>query len=279
MAIGIEQTKAKLQTQVDTAVLRLAGGRGSSFGGANLDNYGMWAAAKIAAGGNTAFLQMMTSRWASPQRAEIFNMMAKEWAEQGIDPSVVTQGQITVAVEKKAQTWSVMRWEAMNRLEVALTELKPAIDQAIAAANQLRPRAWNTPINKLTKEFTAGPQAAKIAYANTLALTVGREYITLATMPVSNAQMHWSAQDQANKMVSGDMSLYELSGFYEALSKEIHANKAGLEEATRLSMQDVMSLGRSVRPEDFGLPGKAPQTDEQRQRQWEQQYAPTGTRH
>lgn len=257
MATQIDMVKARLETQIDASLAHFGYGRGGSMGGANLDEYGMWAAAKMAMGGNLQVLQMLTSRWASPQRAEIFNIMAKEMQEQGIDPTYINQAMITLHVERAAQRWSKVRWEAVGRLEVALEELRPALEQGVLAANKLHPRAYNAPLNELIKRFTVGPDAAKVANVNTLALTVGREYMTLATMPVSNAQMHWGSADLAQKMVNGAMSIAEVEGFYEAITKEIAANKKGLESATLGSMQDVMSLGKPVRSEDFGLPPRA----------------------
>lgn len=274
MAIGIDSKRAALETQIEISLSRLAGGRAALAMGNNLDDYGKWAAAKVAAGGNTQLLATLTTRWASPQRAEIWNMMAKEMYETGADPAVINENQIRLNVERAAQRWSTVRWQATLRLEESLIALERPMEQAIIQANGLGPRAVNSPMNKVISEFGAGPHTERVAAVRTLAYTIGREYATLATMPVSNAQMHWGAQEKADRMVSGDMSLAELRGFYNSVLQEITVNKKALRDATELSMKDVISLGGQVNPQDYGLP---PRDQASQQEDWIKRYGPPAT--
>lgn len=271
MSDQLDMRRDQIKGQLDTALTRLGAGQRGALGGQNLDNYGKWAVAKITAGGNIGVLTAITSRWASPQRAELFNAIAKEWYDQGIDPSTFNENQIGLHVERAAQRWSKLRLEAIQRLEGSLQQFEKPLDEALAEANRLHPRAFNRPINALIKDFGSGPRTARISYANTLALTIGREYMTLVAMPVSNAQMHWGAQEQADRMVKGDMSLAEMKGFYKAVLLEVEVNRKALKGAVEASMQDVESMGVSVRPEDFGLPPRAPLTPQQ----MEQMYGPS----
>lgn len=263
---------AQVQAQVDASLARLASGqRGGMGGGANLDSYGMWALAKITAAGDKSALIAATSRWSNPQRAEIWNQLGKEWYNSGRDPAEFNQAQITQHVERVAQRWSQVRYEAMGRLENSLKGLEKPLEDAVKqAGGSKRPRALNAPINSLISELGTGPEVEHLRYLSTIALTVGREYMTLATMPVSNAQMHWGAQELADKMISRNASLADIRGFYRAVLLEVKVNRGALNEAVEQSIRDVESLGTIVRPQDYGLPARPDLTPEQ----MEQRYAP-----
>lgn len=262
-AMTAEFRNAQIKAQIDGAIMRLHSGRAGMAAGNNLDDYGKWALAKITAGGNLGVLTAMTTRWASPQRAEVWNAIAKEWYDQGVDPTTFTENQIGIQVEKGMQKWAKNRYAAMGRLERSLQLLKEPMADAVVEANGLNPHAFNSPVNELLREFGSGVRTASVSKVSALAYTVGREYNALATMPVSNAQMHWGSQQIADKMVNGNMSLAELSGFYGSVVIEIRTNRQALKEQVEVSMQDVESMGISVRPEDFGLPAKKEMTEDE----------------
>ena len=269
LADNLSIQNARIGEQIDVALLRIGQGRGmQGAGGMNLDYYGKWFVASLAAGGDKSMLVAATSRWASPLRAEVINTMGKEFFDQGMDPSRMLQAQITFAAQKTVQRLGQTREVFMARLQDALVGLEPVVKQAIYEANGLRPKAENTPINALLKEFGAGARTAKIAYANQLAYNMGVEYQTLALMPASNAQMHMGSQDRVDKMVKGDMSLAELDGFIKALNFEIGNNRKAWQNAVDLSMYDVSQLGKEVRPQDFGLPARQQRTPDDIKRQY-----------
>lgn len=270
MSDALDMKKATIQQQIDSAILRnrMMG----SAGGNNLDQYGLWAVGVITAGGNMRLLNALTTRWASPQRAILWNMLAKDWYEQGVNPAVFNEREIGLQVEKKAQMWSKVRYEGMSRLQVSLQLMEEPLKEAILEANKLHPRAYNQPINALLKDFGTGPQTARIAYVNTIAYMVGNEYVQLSSMPVSGAQMHATSLDTAKRMVSGAASLAEIKGFYEGVKLDTINSRKALDFAVQESIHDVERMGVEVNdPTIFGLPKQpTPKTPAEA----EHQYAP-----
>ena len=251
-----------LQEQIDSSLIRSGmAGKMGAFAGTNLDKYGKWALAKIAAAGNDRPLIAATSRWANPIRAAIWNELGKEWAEQGRNPAEFNQAQITLAVARTTQRWIGLRLAAMARLQEALASFREPLLKAISMVNGRRPMAASRTINALIAEFGSGPEVEQLKYLNTLAYTVGREYATLATMPVSGAQMHFGSQQLADKLMNGNINLYDAQGFYTAVTLEAKNNRKILNDVIDASKQEVEGLGDIVKPDDFGVKANVPATE------------------
>lgn len=237
----------RMDTQMDTSLIRLDKPQGGG-GGMNLDPFGKWALTQIAAGGNASPLVAATSRWASPQRAEIWNELGKEWYEKGIDPRSFNQGQAAQQVERAAQRWAKVRYEAVGRLEGALKDLESPLLKGIATVNGLSPQLVNAPINSAISSLGTGQGAKDLQYLKTLAVAAGRAYQEVTTMPASSAQMHWGAQEMAQDMINSNFSLAKAEGFYKAVLLEIQINRKNLNDMVRQSQSDLESTGMTVAP-------------------------------
>lgn len=247
MVLGVETRNQTVREQMDAALARLSKQTGMA-GGVNLDDYGRWFLTRVASAGNMQPLIAATSRWASPQRAEVMNSLGREYYLAGRDPSSFNQSQISLKVETAAQRWAKVRYEAIDRLETYLSKIEKPLMRALATVNGTSPRLANEPINAAISALGTGQSAKDLAYLKTLTIAAGRTYQELTTMPASQAQMHWGAQEMAREMVNENFTLASAKGFYEAVKLEVGINEGALDRMVLRSMRDVEGLGVQIPP-------------------------------
>jgi hypothetical protein len=177
-------------------------------GGGQLDENGKWFVDQVAAAGDLNPLQRVQSRYGGALAAATFNDLGKQYRDQGLDPREFTGDKAETASETSVMRTASQRLAAVERLTGSVKSLEPTITDLIRKVNGNGAMTMNQLFNAVKKQF--GDE--ELSRLQTLITATSRQYFEAATMPGSNAQMHQGAQDKADSLMNGSLSLANWTG-------------------------------------------------------------------
>ena len=174
------------------------------------------------------------SKFAMARNVDMFNRMA----EQGVTPEAAVRQYMTSTADKTALTNTVNREAAVDRITGAVQNLEPKVVELTNKLNDKLPGHWaNQTINSLIGKFG---DDADLAELRNLTFALGREYVAATTMPGSNAQMHVSHTEDAERMANGNMPPAMLAGALKGINEDIAASKDSLSAERNRLMDDIL---------------------------------------
>lgn len=226
--------------------LRLGLDRLKQQGGAtgDLNDYGRWFVEQNMQQGNMKFAQMLQSRFGGAVAARAFNDIGQQLQQSGIDPRSITENQLNNQVQFSIQRQVGHRKAAVERLTGTLQRIEQELQALVTKVNGQGVRAVNKTLNDIASQFGD----TDVAELRTLMLAAGREYMEAVVMPGSNAQMHASAQDAADRLADPNANVATLQGVLKGMNFDIAASRHELEEQINQSKQAVIGQGVTLSP-------------------------------
>jgi hypothetical protein len=136
-----------------------------------------------------------------------------------------------------------VREAAVERIVAPVKELQAKIITLTEKLNAKYGSQWvNEKLNDLTSKYGNDPDLAELS---NLVFAVGREYVTATTMPGSNAQMHISSDENAEKMMNRNMPPAMLSGALKGINEDIEASRKGLSDERKRLLGQAADIGKN----------------------------------
>ena len=239
----LKQGDEKLDIQWELGLAKMNASRG---GIAVLNEDGKWAVESIYFGtGNRKPMQDILSRFGGQTAAFMWNDIGKFWRENHVDPKQWTAQQMLVNADQKAMNLVVVQQQGVKRVQGSIQELQPKIEELVRKVNGTNPnlanKYWNTLKGDMLGDFN-------ISELSILAAAMGREWVRAVTAATSNAQLHVSAQELSDKLVSRDFSLQSLLGAMAGINYDLKS----FEDSSTSQIQTIKS---NVTTESIPTPG------------------------
>lgn len=137
------------------------------------------------------------------------------------------------------------RTEAIDLFSSKVLKDMQTYDQVLSQVGSDSPLLVQKPINFLRRQFSS-PELAQLDLA---AKQVGTEYERLLTGgTLSVAQLHVGAQEDAKKLINGDMTPQQARATMEIMRREIDNARTAAHESTRRVSDQMRGLGRGTGP-------------------------------
>lgn len=175
--------------------------------------------------------------------------------ELGLEPQDIGTTRAQSAALAATMKDLTKRSEAIDLFSSKVERDMQTYDQILTKAGSNSPILINKPINFLRRQFS-DPELAQLDLA---ARQVGMEYERLLTGgTLSIAQLHIGAQEDAKKLINGDMPPKQARAVMETMRQEmVNARTAAHESTARISAQ-MRNLGRGTGPAAGPAPVPAP---------------------
>jgi hypothetical protein len=195
-------------------------------------------------GGKSDLIKPLNSRFSSAMARPQFNQMVAdimgkhpEFTPEQVGTELV-QNAIKYQGDLSAYRQGLTRSMGVARLALAVQGMQKKV---LAAADKygVSDAKWaNKSLNALRNQLG---DADYVKFRNEIVATA-RQYIEAVTMPGSNAQLHASSQETADKMISDDMTLDQIKGAFSAMNEEIESTGDALQTINERLLD---SLGKS----------------------------------
>lgn len=169
-------------------------------------------------------------------------VLAKELGLEAQDIGTARAQSAALAATLKDLT---KRSEAIDLFSAKVLKDMQTYDQVLSQVGSDSPLLVQKPINFLRRQFSS-PELAQLDLA---AKQVGTEYERLLTGgTLSVAQLHVGAQEDAKKLINGDMTPQQARATMEIMRREIDNARAAAHESTRRVSDQMRNLGRGTGP-------------------------------
>jgi hypothetical protein len=248
----------EMQHQRLSEQMRLGWGRlqQQSGGWEYLDTYGKWVIDQTGIAGDNKLRKELESRFGGRAAAEAINAMGKELWETGQDPRTLTQFDIDNKVQTFVQKQLAGRAAGVERIAGTLDQMQKRVTQLVQKINGYGFQPVNMTFNKLADTTWGSKDLSELTL---LMQTLGREYVIMATMPNSNAQLHSTTGEWAAGIFDRNMNMYKLQGYLKAMNLDVATVRANARKQQEESAQRVRSHGITVPgPTAAPAPGSPP---------------------
>lgn len=229
------------------------GGTGAGTGGLQKSTVDFYATQSIA-GDNSWQVGLARGKVGQQLIAAVKDRIPTMASELGLSPQDIgTNKAQNVALGATLKDLT-KRAEAVDMFSSKVEKDMKTFDDVLASAGSGSPLLINKPINALRRQFSD----ADLARLDLAARQVGTEYERLITGgTLSVAQLHAGAQEDAKKLINGDMPPKQARAIMDQMSKEMqNARSAAHESRTRVQDQ-LRGLGKSNNPAPTKTPAGA----------------------
>ena len=179
--------------------------------------------------------------------------------EMGLDPQDIGSTRAQSAALAATQKDLTKRAEAIELFSSKVAKDMETFEIVLAKAGNDSPILINKPLNILRRQFSD----KDLAQLDLAARQVGTEYERLLTGgTLSVAQLHAGAQEDAKKLINGDMPPRQARAIMEVMRSEMKNARAAAHESEARIQERMRGLGRgpaaAVAPAPGAIPGAAP---------------------
>ncbi len=176
-----------------------------------------------------------------PLTTAIMNRAAEKYPESDVASNKVEYQGDTLAYKQ-----TVSREAAVNRTIGAVKENQPRIEALVNKLNtSLGGQFKNKTMNELIAKFGDN---ADLQELRNLIYAASREYVIATTMPGSNAQMHTTHAEDADKMLNMNMPPAQFAGAFKGINEDMTASQKALDNEQKRLMGKIKGIGKSETP-------------------------------
>ena len=144
--------------------------------------------------------------------------------------------------ESKTYSQTMAREAAVDRITNSMQALQSRAMQLTQKLNSSLGGEWaNKTMNELKSKYGNNPDLAEL---DQLTFAIGRDYVIAIAMPGSNAQMHTTHSEDAQKLFNRDMPPARMAGALKGINEDVQASKSALQQ-TKQSLDAQMRGGSS----------------------------------
>jgi len=185
--------------------------------------------------------------------AQVMRRVPEMATELGLSPMDVGSNRATYTALVATQRDITKRQEAVDQFSSKVEKDMKTLDNLLDSASTGSPMLISKPINALRRQFS-DPALSQLDLA---AKQVGTEYERLITGgTLSVAQLHVGAQEDAKKLINGDMTPKQARAVMDTMRFEIGNARAAAKESTDRISSKIKELGRSA-PKTLEMPSES----------------------
>jgi hypothetical protein len=191
--------------------------------------------------------------------AQVMRRVPEMAKELGIAPEDLGTNRANYTALSATQRDITKRQEAVDLFSSKVERDMKTLDNLLDSATTGSPLLVSKPINYLRRQFS-DPGLSQLDLA---AKQVGTEYERLITGgSLSIAQLHTGAQDDAARLINGDMTPKQARAIMDTMRIEINNARAAAKESTDRIGKKIKELGGAPKPETQVQTATNPKTGE-----------------
>jgi hypothetical protein len=193
-----------------------------------LNQFGEWLVANnYVFGGKVSSL--VHSQYASREMFDVVNAIGQYFYENNINPSFITEQQLSVQAEQAVLKVVENRKAGVHRLTDSIKAVEAQIILLAGKVNKTHgASAANNSWQWISQHFGDDPDVIKL---RTLMWTAATQYTEATTMPNSNAQLHATVQADMLERFNSGYNLKQIYGLFDGVNTDIGVVEKALDKS------------------------------------------------